>query len=448
MQATFTQGSIFKHVCVMTFTSTAGLLSLFLVDLVDLYWLSLLGEIELAAAIGYAGSILFFTLSLCIGLSIGCSALVSQSVGAGNVENTRQLIGHIFIGIAVITALVAIPALSLLSWLLESLGASGRAHDLAQAYMTIILPSLPLMGIAMASSGVMRALGHAKEAMYLTLLGGFVNALLDPLFIFGFGLGIEGAAIATVCARIAMISYGLHRVYYGYGLLVKPHWQGLIRDISDYSRTAFPAVLTNLSTPIGVAFITATMAQFGDSAVAGNAIISKLQPLAFAGLFALSGSIGPIAGQNLGAKQFDRILRTLRDSLLFTFAYGAVACLVLLALTDWIILAFNAEGQAATLIRVFCYGLSLTSLFNGMTFVSNALFNNLRIAAWATGFNFAKATLFTMPFASVGGHLGGPVGVYWGVFFGAAIIGVAGTGTAYWKIKRLEAASQHELGQY
>lgn len=438
MQAKFTQGSIFKHVSVMTLASTAGLLSLFLVDLVDLYWLSLLGEVELAAAIGYAGSILFFTLSLCIGLSIGCGALVSQSIGSGNIEQTRQLVGHIFTGILVLTAVVAAAVMFTVPWLLGLLGATDRSLELAQAYITIIIPSMPLMGIAMACSGVMRALGHAKESMYLTLLGGFVNAILDPLFIFGFNMGIEGAATATVCARLAMVAYGCQRVFKAYGLFVRPHWAGFTQDISHYSHTALPAVLTNLSTPIGVAYITAVMAQFGDSAVAGNAVVSKLQPLAFAGLFALSGSVGPIAGQNLGARLFSRIMETLKSSLLFTFGYCALACLILFLLTEFLVSAFNAEGQAALLIRVFCYGISLTSLFNGMTFVTNALFNNLRLATWATGFNFAKATVFTMPFASLGGHWGGPVGVYVGVFIGAAIIGLTAVAVAYWKIKRLE----------
>lgn len=437
MQAKFTQGSIFKHVSVMTFAATAGLLSLFLVDLVDMYWLSLLGEIELAAAIGYAGSILFFTISLCIGLSIGCGALVSQAVGEGNTQNTRQLIAHIFTTIVLLTLPVAAAVFIFLPFLLEQLGATGRAFDLAHAYMMIIVPSLPLMALAMACSGVMRALGHAKEGMYLTLIGGGVNAVLDPLFIFGLSMGIEGAAVATVCARIAMLSYGLYRVGKAYQLLAMPHWAGWFADAKHYGHNALPAVLTNLSTPIGVAYITATMAQFGDSAVAGNAIISKVQPLIFAGLFALSGAVGPIAGQNLGAKLYPRIMRTLRDSLLFTLAYCFVACLILFALTDVIIQTFNVEGEAAELIKVYCYGLSLISLFNGMTFVTNALFNNLKVATWATGFNFAKATVFTVPFAYYGGQWGGPVGVYWGALIGGALIGVAGTVVAYWKIKNL-----------
>ncbi len=437
MQAKFTQGSILRHICNMTFASTAGLLSLFFVDLMDMYWLSLLGEIELAAAIGYAGSILFFTLSMSIGLSIACGAVVSHSVGGGDKDKTRKLVGNIFLIICCFSIPVMLAAIFMLERLLGWLGAEGRALELAQSYMVIVLPSMPLMALAMAASGVMRARGNAKEAMYLTLIGGVVNAVLDPIFIFGFGLGIQGAAVATVFSRFAMLTYGIWLVTRKHQLVALPDPRCFVADARNYFQVAIPAMFTNLSTPIGVAYVTAIMAQFGDSAVAGNAIISKIQPLAFAGLFALSGSVGPIAGQNLGARQFDRILETLKQSLLFVLLYCLVACLLLLILTEPLVAVFQAQGDAANLIRWFCLGLSSMFIFAGFTFCTNALFNNLRVAHWATAMNFAKATVFTMPFAYYGAQWGGPVGIWVGTYIGAAIIGLAGVWLAYWKIRRL-----------
>lgn len=435
MKATFTQGSIFSHICTMTFASTAGLLSLFLVDLVDMYWLSLLGEIELAAAIGYAGSILFFTLSFSIGLSIGCSAVVSHAVGEGSKRGARELVGNVMLTIFCTTLPLALAVVYWVTPLLQGLGAQGRAFELAHDYLVIILPSLPLLAVAMACGGVMRALGHAKESMYLTLLGGFVNAVLDPVLIFGAGWGIEGAAVASVMARVAMVSFGLYKILAHYQLIALPNWDTLTRDLKNYLGTALPAVLTNLATPIGVAFVTATMAQFGDSAVAGNAIIGKLQPLAFAGLFALSGAVGPIAGQNLGAKQYDRIMQTLVGSIKFIALYSLVACSLLALLAKVFVYAFQAEGEAAQLIYWFCYGLSAMFFFNGITFTTNALFNNLKAAKWATFFNFLRATVFTMPFALLGAHWGGPVGIYVGLFAGSTVVAILGLAVAHRKIR-------------
>lgn len=435
MQAKFTEGSIDKHVSAMTFASMAGLMSLFLVDLVDMYWLSLLGEIAIAAAIGYAGSVLFFTLSLCIGLSIGCSAMVSHAVGAGDKAHTAKLVGNVFTIIVVITVPISIGVVFFLTPILKSLGASGDALVLAQSYLKIILPSLFLLAIAMATSGVIRALGFAKMAMYVTLLGGMVNAVLDPIFIFTFGWGIEGAALATFASRIAMVALGLYLVARKYELLSAPDLHRIKEDVTHYCQTAIPAVLTNLSSPIGLAFVTASMAQFGDSAVAGHAIISKIQPLAFAGLFALSGSIGPIAGQNLGAKKYDRIMQTLSASVRFILIYCVVVCGLLALLTNLFISLFHASGDAALLIRWFCYGLSIMFVFNGITFATNALFNNLHVASWATVLNFLKATVFTMPFVYLGALWFGVIGVYGGLFLGAAIVALLGLFVAYKKIR-------------
>ena len=422
----------------MTAASTTGLLSLFLVDLVDMYWLSLLGDIELTAAIGFSASILFFTLSICIGLSIGCAAMVSQGIGRNEVDNTKNLVVHLLCFIGLITALVAAIVISFNPWFLHWLGAKTAAHNYSMQYLNIILPSMPILALAMAANGVLRAAGKAKAAMWITLIGGGVNAALDPLLIFTFDMGIRGAAWATVAARLAMVAYGFYLIFKQFDLVGKFNINKFYHDIKHYMGTAFPAVLTNLSTPIGVAYVTAVLASYGDSVIAGNTVVSKLQPLAFAGLFALSGAIGPIAGQNFGAIQFDRVRETLNKSLLFVFYYSFVACALLFLCTELIISSFKANAESADLIRWFCYGLSTMFIFNGATFVTNAMFNNLKAAPLATTFNFSKATIGTIPFAYFGAQIAGPFGVLVGIYLGAVIIAVAGIWVAYWHINRLE----------
>ena len=438
MQAKFTQGSIFKHIGVMTLSSTIGLLALFLVDLADMYFLSLLGEVEILAALGFAGSILFFTTSIGIGLSIGCSALVAQVVGGGDQEGTRRLITHNMIAVLATTLATAVALLMSMNSILNLLGADGYTKTLAQQYMWIVLPSMPLLGLAMACGGVMRALGEARNSMYVTLIGAATNALLDPLFIFTFEWQIKGAATATVCARIAMLSFGLWVIMHRHQLMTSPKWHKFKHDCGLFFKIALPAMLTNLSTPIGMAYITAVIATFGDEAVAGTAVIGRIQTVAFCGLFALSGAIGPIAGQNFGVRYFDRIQQTLNKSLAFVVAYCVVVCTLLFFATPWLISAFKAEGLTANIIQWFCYGFSLAFLFNGATFVTNALFNNLRAAHYATQFNFGKATLGTIPFVYFGAQWAGPYGIFWGALLGAAITAGLGVWVALRHIKKLE----------
>ena len=162
-----------------------------------MFFLSLLGEVELAAAVGFAGTILFFTTSISIGLSIAMGALVSRALGRGGAdgqdEARRYAINNYIFGLicAVVVVLVLWPSIPAL---LSALGATGRTHELATGYLRIVVPSMPLLSLGMASGGVLRATGDARRAMYIALSGGLANAVFDPLLIFGLDLGIDGAA--------------------------------------------------------------------------------------------------------------------------------------------------------------------------------------------------------------------------------------------------------------
>ena len=437
MQAKFTEGSILKHISVMTLSATAGMLILFLVDVLDMFWLSLLGEVQLAAALGYAGSILFFTMSIGIGLAIACSAVVSQAIGRGDEHKTKPLVGTVLIITFLVTLPVLFFVLEMLGPVLRWLGASDEAYVFARNYMWIVLPSMPLMTVAMASTGVFRAFGRAKEAMYVSLTAGIFNAVLDPIFIFGVGWGIEGAAVATSLSRVAMLVYALWQIIKVRRYFSWPSRAEITGNLHSFFEVALPAMLTNLSTPISFAYVTSVMAKFGDSAVAGNTVLVKVQPLVFAGLFALSGAIGPIVGQNFGAKRPDRVMEILQKCVVFVALYCAAACVLLFILTEPIIYVFKAEQDAAELIRYFCWGISTIFFFNGLTFCTNTMFNNLKVAHWATYVNLIRATLFTMPFAYFGAKWGGPVGIWLGIYAGAVLVAFAGFVLARYRIRQI-----------
>lgn len=428
-KARYLEGPISGHLMRMTLSGGLGLLALFAVDLVDLFFISLIGEQQLAAAVGFAGSLMFFTQSLSIGLSIAVGATVSKALGADHISKARELVSSglaiVFASSAIITLLVWLFRLTFLSWL----GAEGATAEFASAYLGIILPAFPFLAVGMSAGGVMRARGDATGALWLTLSGAIVNAVLDPILIFAAGLGLQGAALASVVSRLTIFAYGMYKIQSEYQLVQKPTLKILKRDLPELTAIAIPSVLTNLATPIGIAFVTATIAQFGDSAVAGNAIISRLQMVAFVGLYALSSVVGPIAGQNWGANNFSRVRSVLNESMLFVVIYCLAVCGLLALFTNPILAVFSASAEAAELIRWFTLGLSLVFIFNGITFATNALFNNLGAAKVSTLFNVAKATVFTIPFVWLGAKLGDAPGVLVGQAIGSVVIALAGW---YW----------------
>lgn len=429
--AKFVTGPPMRHIAVMTSTSAIGLMAIFLVDLADMYFLSLLGEVEVAAAIGYAGSILFFTTSIGIGLSIATTALVSRSLGGGDVAMARRLATSAYAFAIAVTVLLAIAIWFAVPYLLDMLGARGRAHMLASSYLRIIVPSMPLLAIGMCSGGVLRATGEATRAMYVTLAGGLANAALDPVLIFVAGLGVDGAAIASVASRFVVMGVGLYFTVGQRNLVARFSWPACRRDVRAIAEIAVPAMATNVATPVGNAYVTGAIAAFGDSAVAGWAIIGRLIPVAFGAVFALTGAVGPIIGQNLGAKAFDRVQRTFRDALLFAAGLVLAAWIALAMASGWIIEAFGARGEAASLISLFCVWLAPLFAFFGALFVANAAFNNLGRPHYSTAFNWARATLGTIPFVYLGSQLFGAPGVIAGNLLGAVVFGTAAVLTCY-----------------
>jgi Na+-driven multidrug efflux pump len=274
--------------------------------------------------------------------------------------------------------------------------------------------------------------------MWATVRGSLGNAVLDPLFIFTFGWGLEGAAFASVVARLVVLLVAWHALAVVHRLPCRISVAQFLADLRPILTIAAPAVLTNIATPIGGSFVLITMSRFGDSAVAGAAIMGRITPLAMAAVFALSGAIGPIVGQNAGAGRYDRVRSTLANAVLFNLVYVAAIWLVLLLSSDLIVRAFSASGMARELILFYCHFLVGAFVFNGLLFVANASFNNLHRAHWATAFNFGRALLGTIPAVYFGASWFGPRGVMAGEAFGAMLFGLLAILAAFALVRRLE----------
>ena len=427
-----------RHVVVMTGASATGLLAMFGVDMIDMYFLTLLGEQELAAAVGFAGTLLFFLVSVSIGLQIALGALVARSEGARRRDLASRYCSSALTFIASVSVVLSIVTWFNLRPLLEFLGASGVTLEYALSYARIVLPSMPLVMLGMSMAAGVRALGDARRSMMATVTGSLVNGALDPLFIFTFGWGLEGAALATVVARIVLVAVAWWALYGVHKLPRRIAFQEVRRDLRPIMSIAGPAMLTNLATPIGGAFVLKMMSQFGDSAVAGAAIVGRITPVAFAAIFALSGAVGPIVGQNAGAGLYDRVRATLRDAVVFNVVYIALVWLLLWSCADLIVQVFSASDLAADLIGFYFTALVWAFAFNGMLFVANASFNNLHHPHWATFFNFGRALLGTIPAVYLGAQWYGARGVMAGEAMGALLFGVLAMAAAFALVNRIE----------
>lgn len=433
----FTTGSIMRHVIVMAFTGSVGLVSIFAVDLLSLLYISWLGNINFTAGVGYATAVMFFSTSANVGLMIGMTALVSRALGARERDRARRLAGTSAVINTIVAALVSIGMMIFMTPTLKSLGANGETLDVAWRFLMIAMPSNILLGLGMAYSGLLRAVGDARRAMFVTLSGGIVSIFVDPLLIFGFGLGVDGAAWGTVVSRFVFAIVGFYGAVHVHKMIRWPKSIEVLNDFGALFAIAMPAVLTNLAGPAANAYMTSVLAPFGEEAVAANAIITRLVPVAFGTVFALSAAVGPIFGQNLGARNIKRVRRTLTDALIFAAASVMIAWLLLAVLHNEISYIFHATGEAKDLVSFFCLIIAGTWMFHGALFVANASFNNLGAPMLATVFNWGKSTIGTIPFAMVGAQMGGAKGALIGQGIGAVAFGMIGVIAAYRVIDRV-----------
>jgi len=444
-RAVFTEGSTMRHVIIMTSTSAIGLMSVFFVDAISLFYISQLNDFAQTAAVGRAGYVLAFIIGITIGMMIGVSVLVSRAIGADRYEAARSYAGSAVIGVLLINGLIAAAMMLARDPLLRLLNAEGEALAYAQIYLTIILPSMPFFGVGVVAMGVLRAKGDARRAMTITLAGGILTAILDPIFIFWFGFEVVGAAMVSSGVRAGFAALGL---YYMIGVHDMIRWPSVSRffsDMRDLATISLPAILTNIAAPVGAFLIAQKVAEYGDDALAGQSVVDRLIPLAFGVIFALSGAVGPIIGQNAGAGMMGRVRQTLLDGIKFNVIYVLFAWGLLYLGRNAIIDVYSATGDMALMIDLFATIVAASFMFNGLLFVTNATFNNLGKPIWATGFNWLRQTVGVIPFIALGASWGELRGIAWGVLAGSVPFALLALVVAFYLINaQTRAADQSQ----
>lgn len=436
--AKFLHGSTMSHILNMTLASSIGLIAIFSVEFIDFFFLSQLEDKAIQAALGYTGTIIFATVSFGIGLSIASAATVARAAGEQDETKTQRRIFNNLIYTTIISSTLAVLLYFYIPQILSILGAKNHVLDLSVSYLRILVPTMPIFALSISCASMLRGIGDAKRSAYITIGGGLVNAALDPIFIFTLGLGMNGAAIATLIARLAMAILGFWGLFYCNNISIKNHQDGLKEDFPPFLRIAIPAILTNIATPIGNGYVTFAASSYGNATVAAWAIISRIVPLSFCAIFALSGAIGPIIGQNLGGQKIDRVKETLINAVKFNTLYTLAIWIILILSAPLIISMMQLQDMTADLVTFFCYWLTPIFGMIGYLFIANAAFNNIDKAHYSTWLNWTRATLGTIPFVHIGALLAGAKGIITGQIVGGAIIAIYSIILCYQHIEKLE----------
>jgi putative MATE family efflux protein len=410
------EGSIQKSLIRMTTPMIIGMLMLFTFSLVDTLFISFLGT-EALTAISFTFPVTFTIMSLAIGLGIGASAVVAKYLGRSEYEKAKEASTVInYISLLLATIVVAI-CWFFMDNIFNLMGARESLMPAIREYMVVWFPGSIMVVCIMTGNSILRACGDTKTPSILMAAAGLINAILDPIFIFGLGpipaMGIQGAAWATV------IAWGVGYFYLMYILVIKkelvsgslPSRPVMLSSGREMLRIGVPAAGANMMTPLAAGIMTAIAASFGDEAVAAFGVGARLEPMATLIVLAMSSSLPPLISQNFGAGKIDRVEEAYRLSIKFILGWQMLVYVVLALGSGVIASTFSDDPEVIETIKLFLWILPLGYGMQGIIILTNSSLNALHRPMSALYLSSARFFVFYVPLAYVGSQWFGLAGV-------------------------------------
>ncbi|MEJ6389449.1 MATE family efflux transporter [Gymnodinialimonas ulvae] len=417
-----TEGPVWRALARVSAPMSLGILAVLSIGLADAYFLGQLGG-EPLAAVGFIYPVTTALSSLAIGLSAGANATISQAIGreATGAEIFRLSLHSLGLG-AVLAAGVAALFFLIFPWIFGAMGAGVAVMDEIRAYVPIWSASFPFLVVMMIINAIFRAHGDAVYASVFMICAAAVNIALNPVLIFGWGpvegMGTGGAALATFIGRlVAVAAASIVAIKYGYLRVCGDVLKGLGSSMREVGAVGGPAAFSNAINPAGMALVTAAVATLGEAAVAGFGAASRVQSVAIVVLLALSAGIGPVVGQNWGAKKNDRARAAVVQAWTFCLAYGVLLAIALTAFADPLARAFAGESEAAEFAALYLKVVGWSLFGYGILVTANAAMNARSKAVYSMTLSLARIFAIYLPAAWAGVILFGYAGI-----LGAAVL--------------------------
>ena len=383
-----------------------GMLSTFLFQLVDTFFVGRLGSQELAA-LAFASTTFFLIVGLFIGMSVGVSAVVARAIGANDTRAAGQLALLALVLTLVVGGILGVAGYFTITPVFSILGAEPQILEFIREYMDIVYLSLPLLTTAIVGSGIIRANGIINRSEVVFALAGVVNLVGDYLLIFGIGpfpeLGLRGAAWASV-ASFAFAFVGVAALLVYNRLLGVPAiaWVAIRRAYAEIFRLAVPSVGMQILLPVIGIFITFLLARVSSEAVAAFGIASRIEALALVGIFGVSSAITPFIAQNFGAAEHDRIDKAIVFGGKTSIYMGILLFVLLLIFGAPIARLFSSDPMVVQLVSLYFGLVSISYAIFGIFNVTIAIFTGLQLPLQALRIMAFKTLVLTVPLALIG----------------------------------------------
>ncbi len=330
--------------------ATAGMLVMATYNIVDTIFVGMLGS-EAIAALSVAFPFQMLLGALGIGTGVGAASLMSRSLGSGEKEVARNAVGQVISLSLIYGLIVALVGFFYLEPLLVMFGATPGILALTGEYVIVITSGSVMFFLIMSLNNTVRAAGKPKLSMYVMIISALVNIVLDPIFIFALGMGVRGAAVATVLAKIigvaVMIRYfiaGKDDIQINWSCL-KLH-PATIRMIYVIG---FPVMILQISTNLSLVVANNILAVYGHLPIAALGLVFRLFMFALMPVIGIAQGMLPIIGFNFGAGKMGRVSETLGKGVAVSTALATLFGFLYFAFPLLFVSIFTREAELITL---------------------------------------------------------------------------------------------------
>lgn len=442
-----TEGKVSSHVLRMLGPFSIAIIALISTGIVDTIYLGRLTDaarpnlgVMALAAVGFAFPLTFLGNSANIGLGAGTMSAMSRALGQGDTEKARRHgAAAILMGLMVMAILVSLMVFAL-PHVLSAMGAEGEIKSMATQYALISFPGLVIVSVAMMSNNILRAGGEAALPSSIMILGAFINIILDPFLIFGWGpfprMEVQGAALATLIGNTIAAGFGFSIVlFHRKAISFAEMTIGSIRRAwKVIGSVGVPAAGTNIIVPLAATIAVTIVARSLTTVdVAAFTVASRAELISVGMLYALSACIGAITGQNGGAGLTNRVRETFKFCYWICIIWSTFMAIILALFAPQIAGVFSNDAEVVAKTIPYFYIVPVTIFAYGFVFISAAGFNALGRPGYGLVYTIIRSLLLYVAFIYIGVQMDGLRGAFFGMA-GANII--SGLIAASWSMTK------------
>jgi len=382
--------------------ASIGTLSQTLFNIVDTFFAGTISP-EALSALAKSFPIYFIIIAACVGVTVGGTSLIANSIGENNKSKIHGYFAHTIIYAIIISIFITLTGLLFAPYLFQLMGSETEVIQLGLSYTNIIFAGSIIFIMLVALNSLLHADGDTKTYRNVLILSFLLNILLNPLFIFGFGplpaFGISGIGIATIVAQ----SIGLIIIFSKVTKSIR------IKDISTKDFYFNFKTLTNLffqSAPISAALLLISVGNFiilsfigifGEFATAGYGSAARFEQILLLPVLGLNTAIISIIGQNFGSKNFLRVKESYFKAIIYGFTIMIASGIIIFVSADGIVSIFSDNQEVITYGSSYLKISALIFPAYPIFFISNGFFMAIKKSSYSMYLNIIRNVILPIP---------------------------------------------------